>query len=161
MRTPLSNHTGLIALEAQVKLDPTAAGPLPTKILMLKWGENETAQGPVKVGLKTLAASKLWDGLGFGEVAIDYNHNTVPGHESYKGEPAKIASPQHAHPGRRPDCLRRQRHHHVADPFHSVSPPIPIFRAGFASAVPQNSASRPFEQMGPPLPDYKKPLAAA
>src|ERR1700704_4297261 len=49
----------------------------------------ESAQGPVKVGLKTLAASKLWDGLGFGEVAIDFNHNTVPGHPSYKGEPCE------------------------------------------------------------------------
>lgn len=59
---------------------------------MLRWGTNESAQGPIKVGLSTLDASRKWDGLGFGRVAIDFNHNTVPGHASYRGEPAPIAA---------------------------------------------------------------------
>ena len=90
MTQRLATHTGLIALDSPSKLDPAAA--LPSRIVMLPWGESETAQGPVVVGPKTLAAARLWDGLGFGEVAIDFNHNTVPGHPSYQGEPAKIAA---------------------------------------------------------------------
>lgn len=31
------------------------------------------------------------DELGYSEVAIDFNHNTVPGSPAYKGEPATIA----------------------------------------------------------------------
>src|SRR5438128_2728790 len=89
-RPAFATHTGLIALEAPVKLD--AAGELPQRIVMLKWGDNESAEGVVKVGPKTLAASKLWDGLGFGEVVIDFNHNTVPGHASYRGEPAMVGA---------------------------------------------------------------------
>jgi phage I-like protein len=85
-----ATHPGLVALEAPTKLDPNAA--LPSKIVMLKWGDNETAEGNFRIGPKTLAASALWDDLGYGEVAIDFNHNTVPGHPSYKGEPAPIAA---------------------------------------------------------------------
>jgi len=84
--------SGLVALQAPAALDPKA--DLPSRILMLKWGENDTAQGPVKVGEKTLAASRLWSGLGFGDVVIDFNHNTVPGHPSYRGEPAMIGARQ-------------------------------------------------------------------
>jgi phage I-like protein len=80
----------LIALDARVKLDPATG--LPTRIVALKWGVNETAQGPITIGPKTLEASKLWDQAGFSEVAIDFGHNTVPGHPAYKGEPAKIAA---------------------------------------------------------------------
>jgi phage I-like protein len=86
----LAAHLGLITLQACSRLD--AAAELPTRIVMMKWGRNETAQGPMTVGLKTLQASAKWDAIGYGEVAIDFNHNTVPGHPSYKGEPAKIAA---------------------------------------------------------------------
>lgn len=88
------HHPGLIALQAPVKLGAT--GEMPTRLVMMKWGENETAQGPMTVGLRTLQASKLWDGVGYGDVVIDFNHNTVPGHPSYQGEPAKVAA--HATP---------------------------------------------------------------
>lgn len=88
--TRLATHAGLIALDSPAALPQT--GALPSRIVMLSWGENQTAQGPVTIGPKTLAASKLWPELGFEEVAIDFNHNTVPGHPSYQGEPAKIAA---------------------------------------------------------------------
>jgi phage I-like protein len=90
LKTSILSHHGLITLQAPSKLGRT--GELPTRILMMKWGENDTAEGPMTVGLKTLQASTLWDSLGFGEVAIDFNHNTCPGHPSYQGEPAKIAA---------------------------------------------------------------------
>jgi len=83
-------HLGLIALQAPAKLP--ADGEMPTRLLMLKWGPNKTAIGTKTVGLKTLQASRQWADLGYGEVAIDFNHNTVPGHASYKGEPAPIAA---------------------------------------------------------------------
>jgi len=47
-----SKHAGLIALQAPERIDPAAE--LPSRIVMLKWGSNETAQGPVTVGMKTL-----------------------------------------------------------------------------------------------------------
>lgn len=81
---------GLITLDATVELRP--ADRMPTRLALMKWGKNETSEGPMTVGLKTLQASKLWDGIGYGEIAIDFNHNTVPGHPSYKGEPAPIAA---------------------------------------------------------------------
>jgi len=60
---------------------------------MLKWGENETTDGSVKVGehtLQSLAANQAK--FGFEEVVLDFNHNTVPGHPNNKGEPAFIAA---------------------------------------------------------------------
>ena len=90
IRAMSAHHSGLIALQAPSRLAQT--GELPARILMMKWGENETAEGIMTVGLKTLQASTVWDSLGFGQVAIDFNHNTVPGHPSYQGEPAPIAA---------------------------------------------------------------------
>jgi phage I-like protein len=84
-----TSHLGLITLQAPVRLP--ADGEMPTRLVMLKWGPNKTAIGTKTIGLKTLQASKHWPEMGFGEVAIDFNHNTVPGHPSYKGEPAPIA----------------------------------------------------------------------
>lgn len=89
-RAALHHHDGIVTLQASARLD--AAADLPTRIVMMKWGVNDTAEGPMTVGLKTLQASALWEGIGFGEVAIDFNHNTVPGHPSYQGEPAPIAA---------------------------------------------------------------------
>ena len=88
-----ARHTGLVALQAPAGLS-SAGAELPTRIVMLKWGENESAEGPVIVGNRTLAASQLWPSLGFGDVVIDFNHNTVPGHPSYRGEPAPVAARQ-------------------------------------------------------------------
>ena len=76
---------GLVTCEATGGL--AAGKPLPSRILMLGWGANDTTIGPMTIGMKSLQASKLWDGLGYGRVAIDFNHNTVPGHASYRGEP--------------------------------------------------------------------------
>lgn len=79
--TPLANIANLA----------TGQNP-PQRILLLRWGANTTPRGPVIVGAKTQQAAALWDSMGFGEIAIDFAHNTVPGHPSYKGEPAPIAA---------------------------------------------------------------------
>jgi hypothetical protein len=84
-------HGRLIALRAPSSIDPKAEPP--TELLMLKWGANVTTKGAVKVGAKSLASfAANQSKLGFDEVALDFEHNTVPGHPNNKGEPAAIAA---------------------------------------------------------------------
>lgn len=60
---------------------------------MLKWGDNATTKGPVKVGARSLASfATNQRAMGFDEASLDFEHNTVPGHPSNKGEPAAIAA---------------------------------------------------------------------
>lgn len=65
---------------------------LPQRILVMPWGDNATADGQVIVNdttLKTLGAynaSKGWD-----RPALDFEHSSVPGSPTYKGEPVKVA----------------------------------------------------------------------
>lgn len=73
-----------------VSLDPAN---LPAELLVLKWGDNETPDGIVKVGpttLRSLAANQTR--TNFDRVCLDYNHNTVPGSPFYKGEPNEVAA---------------------------------------------------------------------
>lgn len=88
---PKLPHGQLIALRAPGRIDTTK--DLPTRLVLLKWGENETIDGPVRVGehtLQSLSANQAR--FGFEEVVLDFNHNTVPGHPNNKGEPAFIAA---------------------------------------------------------------------
>jgi phage I-like protein len=88
----LRNLNGrLIALRAPSSLDPKT--DLPARLVMLKWGENPTTKGKFIVGqksLQSLAANQR--ALGFDEIVLDFEHNTVPGHPNNKGEPAAIAA---------------------------------------------------------------------
>ena len=60
---------------------------------MLKWGDNQTTKGVVKVGERSLASFAVNQrAMGFDEVVLDFEHNTVPGHPSNKGEPAAVAA---------------------------------------------------------------------
>lgn len=67
----------------------------PKRVLIAKWGKNESANGSFTVGQKTAkilpALQKL---LGFDTVALDFEHNTVPGTEAYKAdkEPRNVAA---------------------------------------------------------------------
>ena len=73
-----------------VALDPDK---LPSELVILKWGDNETPDGIVKVGpatLRSLAANQK--ATNFDRVCLDYNHNTVPGSPFYKGEPNEVAA---------------------------------------------------------------------
>jgi len=68
-----------------------AAG-LPQRMLVLPWGEHDTAQGKVICNDTTMRqlsaynASKNWD-----RIAADFEHSSVPGSATYKGEPVKVA----------------------------------------------------------------------
>lgn len=61
-----------------------AGETLPGRLKLLKWGVNETVKGPVTVGPETvrqLSANQAK--RGYDRVAIDYNHQTVPGSEEH------------------------------------------------------------------------------
>ncbi len=66
----------------------------PSRLLIAKWGKNESANGNFTVGSKTKkflpALQKL---LGFDTVALDFEHNTVPNTEAYRAdkEPRNVA----------------------------------------------------------------------
>ena len=65
---------------------------LPQKMLVLGWGDNATTKGPVICNATTMAqlpgfnARMNWD-----RPALDFEHNSVPGSPTYKGEPVNIA----------------------------------------------------------------------
>lgn len=61
---------------------------LPKEILILPMGEHQTAKGKIVVNAETLAALPT---PGFEDIAGDFNHNTVPGSDAWRGEPAAIA----------------------------------------------------------------------
>ncbi len=86
-----SAGTKLVTLAAVApKIDPDN---LPGEIQVLKWGDNQTTKGIVRVGKKTLAClSANQVATGFDEVCLDFNHNTVEGSPAYKGEPAPVAA---------------------------------------------------------------------
>ena len=65
---------------------------LPNRILVMPWGESQTTEGKITVNEVTLKslhaynASKNWD-----RPALDFEHSSVPGSATYKGEPVKVA----------------------------------------------------------------------
>lgn len=90
----MSSPLKLLTLKAPApQFDPAkGAAGLPQRILVMPWGSNATTQGPVIVNettIKQLAsynASQNWDRIG-----LDFEHSSVPGSATYKGEPVKMA----------------------------------------------------------------------
>jgi phage I-like protein len=84
----------LLCLRANApQFDPAkGAEGLPQRILVLPWGEQDTAQGKVICNGTTLRllssynAAKNWD-----RTALDFEHSSVPSSPTYKGEPVKVA----------------------------------------------------------------------
>lgn len=76
-------------------LDATAdVAELPGKLPILKWGDNESVKGVYRVTERTLhslAANQRR--RGYDTIALDYEHNTVPGTPAYKEskEPRVVA----------------------------------------------------------------------
>jgi phage I-like protein len=73
-----------------VALDPEK---LPSELVVLKWGDNQTPDGIIKVGavtLRSLAANQIL--ANFDRICLDYNHNTVPDSPFYGGEPCEVAA---------------------------------------------------------------------
>lgn len=91
--------------ETQIKIttyrgEPVANGALsapelPARLKLLPWGESESTKGRVIVGSKTLATVAAEQRrCGFERVALDFEHNTVPGTRAYKesAEPRPVAA---------------------------------------------------------------------
>lgn len=83
----------MIALDA-ISNGALAASELPKRIKILNVGKNESTQGPVILAdddIATFAATQ--QKLGFGRIALDYDHNTVPGSPEFKRtkEPREVA----------------------------------------------------------------------
>jgi len=84
----------LLTLRANApQFDPAqGAKGLPERILILAWGEHDTTKGKVicdDITMKQLTAynaAQNWD-----RIALDFEHNSVPGSPTYQGEPVKVA----------------------------------------------------------------------
>ena len=84
----------LFALRVPGK-DALAGDALPDRVRFLKWGRNETTKGPFIVDDYTARVLPLNQAkLGFERVALDYEHNTVPGTSEYERsqEPRPVAA---------------------------------------------------------------------
>lgn len=83
---PASAAVELVAFSgARLKLD--ANGELPREITVAPWGRRETRKGAVVVDDFSAAQVPLNQAAQrFDTVALDFNHNTVPGHASYMAE---------------------------------------------------------------------------
>lgn len=57
---------------------------LPKRLKILSWGENSTADGPVKIGQKTVEGIAAQGKTGFQRVALDFDHCTVETTSTYK-----------------------------------------------------------------------------
>lgn len=81
-------HLPLVALEA-------LGDAPPSRIRLLNWGVNESTKGIFVVGPVTAAALPAnQKKYGFELIALDFQHNTLPGTPAFKesGEPRKIAA---------------------------------------------------------------------
>lgn len=68
--------------------------PLPSRLVVMPWGDNEINGGEVlRVNATTLRELPLnQKRVNFDRVALDFNHNSVEGTPFYQGEPAKVAA---------------------------------------------------------------------
>lgn len=81
----------LIALQAHATLEKGAE--LPSRLVVFPWGTQQTNKGAITCNETTLSSVPRNNRqMKFERVALDFQHNTVPGHESYQGEPAKVAA---------------------------------------------------------------------
>jgi hypothetical protein len=56
---------------------------LPSRLKVLSWGENDSTDGKFTVGPKTAAGIAAQAKNGFERVAIDFNHSSVQGSDTY------------------------------------------------------------------------------
>ncbi|MBI5817456.1 MAG: hypothetical protein HZA88_00550 [Verrucomicrobia bacterium] len=89
----MNNIRRLIPLGKLLSFD--ASKGLPEKVLLFKWGRNETVNGPVVVNEFTASTlPRMQKAAGFDTVALDFEHNTVPGSREYQRsqEPRPVAA---------------------------------------------------------------------
>ena len=74
-------------------LEAAAGAELPRRMMILRWGENPNANGAKVVVGRTLLERLADPECAFSEVALDFEHNTVPGTPEYQhtAEPRAVA----------------------------------------------------------------------
>jgi phage I-like protein len=83
------------ALRAALSAEQIAAGEkLPKRIKVLSWGNNETVKGAVLLDLLPESFAAAQFAMGRQRVALDFEHNTLPGHPAYEAaqEPRAVAA---------------------------------------------------------------------
>ena len=82
----------LIALHTPIE-NGALSGDLPKRLKLLNWGANETKKGVVIVNATTLSALPQQQAAhGYDRIALDFAHNSVPGHPNYKADPREVAA---------------------------------------------------------------------
>jgi phage I-like protein len=86
--------TTLVALNTAISNGALATDKLPDRIKLLGWGDSATAKGPVRLTSMSAKAIQAQAKLGYGEIALDFEHNTVPGSIEYgrTQEPRTVAA---------------------------------------------------------------------
>ncbi len=87
----MPQKTQLIILASQ-PITLAAGDELPTRLKLMSWGNNPGAKG--NFILNSVSAAQLPGNqlaVNFDRVPLDFEHNTVKGSESYKGEPCPVA----------------------------------------------------------------------
>lgn len=68
-----------------LKNEASASRELPTRLKVLNWGNNPTLKGDIVVDERTVKHfSTVQQKMGWDTIALDYEHNTVPGTTAYK-----------------------------------------------------------------------------
>lgn len=72
---------------------PSHEGALPSQLTVLKWGDNHTAKGLVRVTERSLTALPAYHRqMNWDELALDFEHNSLPSSDTYRGEPVNLAA---------------------------------------------------------------------
>ena len=95
MSKPAAAAIELLTLRANApQFDPAeGVAGLPMRLLVLEWGSHQTTKGLVVCNETTMRelpgynAAQNWD-----RPYLDYEHNTIPGSATYRGEPCDIAA---------------------------------------------------------------------
>ncbi len=91
VRLVIRNGAKLLALSSPSKIE--AGKDLPSRLLIVPWGENKTNQGLVICNATTLEnLLSNQKAVKRDRVALDFQHSTVESSKFYKGEPAKVAA---------------------------------------------------------------------
>lgn len=95
MQNPASSRSlPRVVTAVALATDGDGAPHLPTRMRILKWGDNPNSQGvPVRVGPRLVAAMRE-PTYPFRQIALDYEHNTWPGSKAYQEtrEPREVAA---------------------------------------------------------------------
>ena len=95
MQNPASSRSlPRVVTAVALATDGDGAPRLPTRMRILKWGDNPNSQGvPVRVGPRLVAAMRE-PTYPFRQIALDYEHNTWPGSKAYQEtrEPREVAA---------------------------------------------------------------------